>query len=53
MLRPAPREGEVRIGSVRLDAGPVLVARIASGKRTRARVSIERHGDGSLWASEE
>lgn len=54
VLRPAPREGdEVRIGSVRLDAGPVLIARLDSRTHPRARVSIERYRDGSLWARQE
>jgi uncharacterized OB-fold protein len=46
------KEGEaVRIGSVRLDAGPMLVVRLAPRTGAGARVTVEQNADGVLRAS--
>jgi uncharacterized protein len=47
---PVKDEEQVRIGSVRLDTGPMLVARLARLARAGARVTISESADGALWA---
>ena len=52
LRRPPAEDGEqVRIGSVRLDAGPMLVVRLDPLARAGARVTIVQADDGALWAS--
>lgn len=52
LRRPSSKEGEpVRIGSVRLDVGPMLVVRLAPLARAGTRVGIDQNADGALVAS--
>ena len=51
LLRPPVEdEAQVRIGSVRLDTGPMLVVRLARLARAGARVTVDESADGALWA---
>jgi uncharacterized protein len=38
------------LGSVRLDAGPVVIARVDPGTSAGSRVLLERHERGQTWA---
>jgi uncharacterized OB-fold protein len=38
------------IGTVRLEAGPVIVARLAPGAQTGIEVRLERTREGTIWA---
>jgi len=40
----------VRLGTVRLDSGPVVIARLATGAEAGARVRLERTNHGTIWA---
>lgn len=47
---PAPSEEPVRLGSVRLDAGPVVVARLGEEARKGEVVRLEVMPGGAIWA---
>jgi uncharacterized OB-fold protein len=51
-LRRPPVEGEeqIRVGSVRLETGPMLVVRLARLACAGARVTVDESADGALWA---
>lgn len=52
LRRPPGQVGEpIRIGSVRLNVGPMLVVRLAPQAGQGARVVIEQNADGTLRAS--
>jgi uncharacterized OB-fold protein len=52
LRRPQTDDGElVRIGSVRLDAGPMLVVRLGRLTRAGARAAIDQTNEGALCAS--
>jgi uncharacterized OB-fold protein len=42
--------GPVRLGSVRLDAGPVVIARLGEGIVAGGRVRLDEDGDAAVWA---
>jgi uncharacterized OB-fold protein len=46
--RTALRRAPVRLGSVRLDKGPVVIARL--GEATAGEVRLEQHPDGAIEA---
>jgi hypothetical protein len=45
-----PHGSAIRLGSVRLDAGPVVIARLKCGIEAGARVRLEVAPDGIVWA---
>ncbi|MFZ0040409.1 MAG: zinc ribbon domain-containing protein [Solirubrobacteraceae bacterium] len=47
---PDPEAGEVRLGSVRLAAGPVVIVRLSAGIGAGAEVRLEHASDGAVWA---
>jgi uncharacterized OB-fold protein len=40
----------VRLGTVRLDSGPLVIARLASGADPGTQVRLERTSEGTIWA---
>jgi uncharacterized OB-fold protein len=46
----APTDEPVRLGTVRLDSGPLVIARLAADIGSGARVRLERTPAGSIWA---
>jgi len=51
-LRRAPTADLVTLGTVRLEAGPVIIARLPTGAKTGTRVRLERTTEGTIWARE-
>ena len=47
---PAPDADPVRLGTVRLEAGPMVIARLAVGAGPGTRVRLERVAEGAVWA---
>ncbi|MGH2874344.1 MAG: Zn-ribbon domain-containing OB-fold protein [Solirubrobacteraceae bacterium] len=43
--------GPIRLGSVRLAAGPVVIARLGEGVRAGAGVRLSRDAGGAVWAA--
>jgi uncharacterized OB-fold protein len=48
-LTAEPREA-IELASIRLDAGPVVIARLEPGTAPGARVLLERNGRQQTWA---
>ena len=40
----------IRLGTVRLEAGPVIIARLATGAQAGTPVRLERTSEGTIWA---
>ncbi len=40
----------VRLGTVRLDSGPLVIARLATGAGTGTQVRLDRTAEGPIWA---
>src|SRR6185312_4314213 len=40
----------IRLGTVRLDSGPLVIARLATGAKAGSRVRLERTSEGTIWA---
>jgi uncharacterized OB-fold protein len=40
----------VRLGTVRLDSGPLVIARLATGAETGTQVRLDRAPEGTIWA---
>ena len=40
----------VRLGTVRLDSGPLVIARLAAGAETGTHVRLDRAPAGAIWA---
>jgi hypothetical protein len=40
----------VRLASVRLDKGPLIIARLEDDAQDTARVSLHRDDHGTIWA---
>lgn len=40
----------VRLGTVRLDSGPLVIARLAPGAKAGTPVRLERTAEGTIWA---
>jgi uncharacterized OB-fold protein len=40
----------VRLGTVRLDSGPLVIARLATGAETGNQVRLDRAPEGTIWA---
>ena len=40
----------IRLGTVRLEAGPVIIARLATDAQAGTRVRLERTSEGTIWA---
>jgi uncharacterized OB-fold protein len=38
------------LGTVRLEAGPLIIARLATGAQAGTRVRLERTAEGTIWA---
>ncbi len=38
------------LGTIRLEAGPLVIARLATGAHTGTRVRLERTSEGTIWA---
>ena len=49
-LRRPPTADPVRLGSVRLEAGPVIIARLANGAQTGTQVRLDRTPERTIWA---
>lgn len=39
-----------RVATVRLEAGPVIIARLATDTQAGTRVRLERTSEGTIWA---
>lgn len=48
--QPRAQEKRIRLGSVGLDAGPVVIARLGDRAETGNRVRLEMNPDGAVWA---
>ena len=46
----AAQDESVRLGTVRLHAGPLVIARLAADIRSGANVRLERTTAGAIWA---
>ncbi len=46
----APQDEPVRLGTVRLQAGPLIIARLAPGAGAGLQVRLERTTAGAIWA---
>ena len=46
----APRDEPVRLGTVRLQSGPLVIARLATGAGPGIQVRLERTTAGAIWA---
>ncbi len=46
----APQDEPVRLGTVRLQAGPLVIARLSRDARAGAHVRLERIPSGAIWA---
>jgi uncharacterized OB-fold protein len=40
----------IRLGTVRLDSGPLVIARLSTGAETGAQVRLERTTERTIWA---
>jgi hypothetical protein len=40
----------VRLGTVRLDSGPLIIARLANGAGTGTQVRLDRTTERTIWA---
>lgn len=49
-LRRAPTPEPVRLGTVRLDSGPLVIARLENRTGAGTQVRLERTTEGSIWA---
>ena len=49
-LRRPPTVEPVVLGTVRLEAGPLVIARLATGAQAGTRVRLERTSEGTIWA---
>jgi uncharacterized OB-fold protein len=49
-LRRPPIDEPVRLGTVRLRAGPLIIARLATDTGAGTRVRLERTPEGAIWA---
>ena len=49
-VRRPPTAEPVRLGTVRLQAGPVVIARLATGAAAGIQVRLERTTEGAIWA---
>jgi uncharacterized OB-fold protein len=47
---PAPEHEPVRIGTVRLRAGPLIIARLAQAVQAGTEVRLDRTPAGWIWA---
>ena len=53
LLRPpstAPADEPVRLGTVRLASGPLIIARLATGVGPGTRVRLDRAATRTIWA---
>ena len=41
---------QIRLGTVRLDSGPLVIARLATGAKAGTPVRLERTTEGTIWA---
>ena len=41
-----------RLGTVRLESGPLIIARLADTAKAGGRVRLERTSEGTIWARE-
>lgn len=46
----APQDEPVRLGTVRLQSGPLVIARLATGVGAGTRVRLDRTPAGAIWA---
>ena len=49
-LRRAPTADPVTLGTVGLEAGPLVIARLATGTGAGTQVRLERATAGAIWA---
>jgi uncharacterized OB-fold protein len=49
-LRRPPTAEPVVLGTVRLEAGPLVIARLATEAKPGTQVRLERTSEGTIWA---
>lgn len=49
LRRPATAD-PVKLGTVRLQAGPLVIARLATGAEAGTQVRLDRTTEGAIWA---
>jgi uncharacterized OB-fold protein len=49
-LRRPPTAEPVRLGTVRLDSGPLIIARLAGGTGAGTQVRLDRTTERTIWA---